>query len=187
MSTKSSSQALVKSTFSGTGFFSGYNKDIPDEATQNIVNLIKEQYADLYRISANGMGLLITNWSTSLELLAEFDQMSWELLNFKGWIEIRRKDCGDYGSWHYGEVELKPLKSRDGIIYCLKGTIEWLNGNMKDCLKEYTRPLSVRVRYEFPSGKISALVPNKIGDSEVLKKAVVEYRSSSELKFEITT
>lgn len=186
MTTQSSkpNEALVKVKSTLGSFFSGGNREVEsDIARQEIVNLIKRQYADLYRISAEGCGLLITKCQTNLEMFAEFDQMSGDLLYFKGWVEMADSEEKEgYKDWSFGEIELKPLKTQDGIIYCFRGTIEWLG--WKDGQK--TRPISARVKYEFPEGKICAFVPNTIGDSHILEKARVEYKSS-ELKLEITT
>lgn len=150
-----------------------------------LAQVIKNNYADLYRITGSGLDLIIADYCTKFELLAEFDEMSRELLSFKGWVQIRYKDHKSYNQWNYGEIELKPVKNSLGLIYHVKGTIEWLESNKDTGLNGKTIPLSAKVRYEFPEGKICGFKASDIGYSEFLNSAVIEFRNTAKIKLEL--
>ena len=173
------SKKLFEEVMSDSSLMKIGTKDF-DEKNQEVVNQIKDQYRSIYRIIIEeSLSLIITDYITQMELFPEFDQMSGELLSFKGWIQIRSKDSDEYSKWQLAEVELKPLCFQNGIIYSVKGTLQWLASNSCTWLKDITRPISAGVKYKFPSGQICAFVPSFIGDSKVLRKAVIEFKSES--------
>ncbi len=176
-------KALVRKTLRMC--VNGTNIKNLSQENQDVLNFIKMQYRDIYRITAEGVGLIVTKYKTRAELFPEFDQMSGDLLSFKGWLEISQEGANYYDGWQVGEIELKPLFSQYGLIHSVRGTNQWLSSNSEIPWKGTTRPISARVKYELPNGRICAFEPSFLGDSSLLKKADIEYRSSA-LNLEFT-
>lgn len=149
--------------------------NITSENQVRALNFIIEQYQDIYRIAARGIGLIINDYETEMELFPEFDQVSCQIVSFDGWVMIRDNDKSGYMKWEVGEIELKPLFSRVGLIHTIKGTISW---HEKSPYCDGIRPISARLKYELPTGRICGFVPSFIGDSRIFEDAKVEYRSS---------
>ena len=156
----------------------GYTKrELRDARENNVEELIKSQYGNIYRIFRDNFSYYKGNRSSVLELLAEFDNVSGELTKFTGWLEAVSEDGDDEESKssEYASLTLNPVRTQGGLIYHLKGTLEW--NSVSGEHKNNTIPLSIVPVYGIPSGRIIELKPAKIGDSWIFDNAKIEYRS----------
>ncbi len=153
----------------------GYTKKELNEAKKNdFEEHVKSQYENLYRIIKENF-VFLTDHNSNLELIAEFDSISKELVKFTGWLETKHKGNTAYNTYHYAKIELNPVKTPSGLVYYFKGTVEW---NDVSDYKGRIHPISAVPVYGLPSGRIIELRPTSMNDSKYLfDKAKVEHRS----------
>lgn len=152
------------------------NKQINEARTSNFEALIKQQYKQLYMISRDEFAFFSKAGSKDrFELLAEFDKISKELLNFNGWLEVKPKDDDSYGSLKYAKITLTPVYTETGLIYHFTGTLAWHN----DAEKGREVPLGCTPTYGIPTGRIIQLSKTlaSMGDSWIFDNAKVHYRT----------
>lgn len=156
-------------------------RQLRETKDNNFAERIKVQYANLYRIVRAGFEFNSGfKEKGDLELLAEFNPVSQELLKFGGWLETLIQDNNGsypYTNHSFAEINLTPVKSPEGLIYHLKGTFEWACTRFD--WKGRVIPISIVPVYGAPSGKIIALKATnaKLGHSSMFDSATVEYRS----------
>jgi len=156
-------------------------RQLREAKDNNFAERIKVQYANLYRIVREDFEFTSGyKEKADLELLAEFDSVSQDLLKFSGWLDTRLRDISGnypYTNRSFAELNLTPLKSPEGLIYHMKGTLEWTCTRFD--WKNRVIPISIVPVYGAPSGKIIALKATnaKIGHSTMFDSAKVEYRS----------